>query len=207
MKPEIITIAIAPDNYAYLIVCDCEAAVVDSSQAEPVLRLLRERGLNLKYVLSSHHHSDHTGGNKALKDTTRALVTGGDSRIASIDSVLDDGSEIGLGDCTVEVIGVPGHTKHGVAYFLPFSRIVFTGDTLFGAGCGRVFEGSADGMYRSLMALGELPDETLVYYGHEYTVENLEFALTVEPDNEQIRIRLEKAKKLISSPDVLFRQQ
>lgn len=199
MKPEIITIPIAPDNYAYLIVCGYEAAVVDSSKAEPVLSILRDRGLSLKYVLSSHHHSDHTGANKALKDATGALVTGGDSRIASIDSVLDDGSAVQLGECTVEVIRVPGHTKKGVAYFLSSSRIVFTGDTLFGAGCGRVFEGSADQMYRSLMSLAELPDDTLVYYGHEYTVNNLEFALTVEPDNEQVQIRLEKVKKLVSS--------
>ncbi|HEX2957584.1 MAG TPA: hydroxyacylglutathione hydrolase, partial [Chitinispirillaceae bacterium] len=179
MEPDVIIIRIPPDNYCYLITSKTDAAVIDPADAAAVMIELDKRKLNLRFILATHHHSDHTAGINKLKKQTGASVYGGDKRISSIDRIFKDGETFLLDDIRIEVLSMPGHTRHQVAYYIPENGIIFTGDTLFGAGCGRIFEGSPDQLYHSLMRLSELPDNTLVYFGHEYTIENLEFATLV----------------------------
>jgi len=161
-----------------------------------VLRTLKEQDLSLKMILLTHHHWDHTGGVAELKEKTGCKVIGGDKRrIRGVDQLVADGEILPVGDAEVRVIATPGHTSTSVCYYLVpspanASGILWTGDTLFVGGCGRLFDGNAKLMYESLQKLTSLPDDTLVYCGHDYTVENYEFALSIEPDNQAISQRL-----------------
>lgn len=202
MRPEVIIIGIAPDNYCYLIRSNNDATVIDPADSDAVMTEVENRNLNLQYILATHHHSDHTTGIPDLKRKTGALVYGGDKRIKSIDKVFQDGESFLLGDIEVVVMAMPGHTRHQVAYYLASHGMIFTGDTLFGAGCGRIFEGSADKLYNSLMKISALPDDTLIYFGHEYTLENLEFAAMVDTDNQDVKNRLEEVRQLRSEKKV-----
>jgi hydroxyacylglutathione hydrolase len=186
MTTFIVTLPISYDNYAYLVVSGNDACVIDASEAEPIQEYLDRHDLDLKMILSTHHHGDHTGGNRKLKKTTGCVVIGGDRRIAEIDRTVKDRQKISDGPFTFECISVPGHTKGCCAYYLPELHALFTGDTLFYAGCGRLFEGSAEQMYHSLNKINSLPPETAIYCGHEYTLDNLAFAQSVEPDNSAI---------------------
>ncbi len=192
------TVPIRPDNYSYLLTWGHFVTVIDASEADPILQLVRSRNLQLLAVLSTHHHSDHTLGNMELKEKTGCSVISTDRRVKGVDRVVGDGEIISLEGVEIRAVLVPGHTKHQAAFYLESQKSLFTGDTLFGAGCGRVFEGSADQMYRSLEKLGSYPDETSVYFGHEYTAENLEFALSVEPGNRDVVGRLERVKETLS---------
>lgn len=196
MKPEVIIISIAPDNYCYLIRNNNDAVVIDPADSDLVIVELEKRNLNLQYILATHHHSDHTAGIPDLKKKTGALVYGGDKRIKSIDKIFQDGESFLLGDVKIVVMAMPGHTRHQVAYYLVDDGMIFTGDTLFGAGCGRIFEGSADQLYNSLMKISGLADDTLIYFGHEYTLENLEFASMVDEGNQEVGKRLEEVRQL-----------
>lgn len=196
MHNEIITLLIPPDNFSYLIISGDQTAAIDPSSAKPVLEELRKRNRRLNIILSTHFHSDHTGGNRELKAAENCGIIGGDPRIPLIDHIALDNENINIGELSVKVLSVEGHTKHQVAYYIESERAVFTGDTMFGAGCGRVFEGSAQKMYQSLMRLAQLPDNTLVYPGHEYTRENLRFAVEIEPENGEIVSRLEAVNEL-----------
>lgn len=196
MKPEVIIISIASDNYCYLIRSGNDAAVIDPAESDPVMAEVEKRNLNLQYILATHHHSDHTAGIPEIKRKTGAQVYGGDKKIKSIDKVFLDGESFLLGDIEIVVMSMPGHTRHQVAYYLPGYNMIFTGDTLFGAGCGRIFEGSADQLYNSLMKISGLADDTLIYFGHEYTLENLEFASMVDEGNQEVGKRLEEVRLL-----------
>lgn len=177
------------DNYAYLVVDEetHDAAVVDCAEAEPVLREASRLGVRLVAVLATHHHYDHVGGNAQLLRAVPGLRIYGSSadaaRIPGITDRLRDGDHVRIGSLEGRVILIPAHTSGHVAYHFPREKVVFTGDTLFAAGCGRLFEGDAAEMVASLSRLTALPDETLVYCGHEYTQKNLEFALRLEPSN------------------------
>lgn len=193
----VITIPALGDNLIYLYRYgrdDCLA--VDPSGCSPVLRALEEQNLNLTTTLVTHHHGDHTGGVGDLKRKTGCRVIGGDERrIRGIDQLVEDGQMLPVGDAEIRVIATPGHTSTSVCYYTPPSQgstsgILWTGDTLFVGGCGRLFESDARVMWQSLQRLASLPDETLVYCGHDYTIENYEFALTIEPDNQAVRQRL-----------------
>lgn len=192
------TVPIRPDNYSYLLTSGKFAVIIDASEADPILHLIQTRNIKLLAVLSTHHHSDHTLGNMELKEKTGCAVISTDKRVKGVDRVVGDGELISMEKFEIRTVHVPGHTKHQAAFYLESQKALFTGDTLFGAGCGRVFEGSADQMYRSLEKLASYPDETSVYFGHEYTVDNLEFALTVEPGNRDVAGRLEKVKEALS---------
>lgn len=198
MKPEVVIIGIAPDNYCYLLKYGNDVAVVDPSDSDSIITEIEKLKSKLCFILATHHHSDHTAGIPQLKKKTGAVVYGGDKRIISIDKVFGNGETFSLGGIEIEVMAMPGHTRNQVAYYLSQSGMVFTGDTLFGAGCGRVFEGSPDQLYHSLMRLSELPEETLVYFGHEYTLENLEFAAMVDADNADVQSRLRQVRHLRS---------
>lgn len=178
------------DNYLWLISRGGRAAVVDPGDDEPVSRRLEQRSLTLSSILVTHHHGDHVGGVAALARATGARVYGprGES-IPARDVALADGERIDVLGTTMEVIDVPGHTRGHIAYHAPALKALFCGDTLFGAGCGRLFEGTAEQMSASLERLARLPGDTRVYCAHEYTLSNLRFALAVEPDNGALRER------------------
>jgi hydroxyacylglutathione hydrolase len=183
------------DNFIHL--CEYEPGkvwVVDPGEHRGVMDVLNSRRLELTTVLVTHHHWDHVGGVLPLKEQTGCEVIGPDvSGVKGLDRVVKDGDSVSLGPVKFEVLATPGHTLTGMCYYCPEAHgggIVLTGDTLFIGGCGRLLEGSGEQMYQSLMRLARLPDKTLVCCGHDYTQENLEFALTVEPDNAHVREQL-----------------
>jgi len=176
------------DNYGVLI-HDPEAevtAAIDAPDAKTILAQLEAKGWTLTHLFVTHHHGDHTGGNLALKEATGCTIYGPAAeaeRIPGIDVEVTDGDVIRFGDFDVKVIETPGHTIGHIAYWIPDAKVAFVGDTLFALGAGRVFEGTAEVMWRSLQKLMRLPPDTEIYCGHEYTQANARFALTLEPDN------------------------
>ncbi|XP_022986362.1 hydroxyacylglutathione hydrolase cytoplasmic [Cucurbita pepo subsp. pepo] len=188
------------DNYSYLIIDEStkEAAVVDPVEPEKILNVANEHGVHLKLVLTTHHHWDHAGGNEKIKQLVPGIKVYGGSidKVKGCTDAVENGDKITLGaDVVILSLHTPCHTKGHISYYVSSKEgedpAVFTGDTLFIAGCGKFFEGTAEQMYQSLcVTLGSLPKQTRVYCGHEYTVKNLLFALTVEPDNEKIKGKL-----------------
>lgn len=182
------------DNYAYLLrdSGSGRTGVVDPSVAAPVLAVLAEAGLKLDFVLNTHHHPDHSGGNLELKAMAGARIVGPAAdrdRIPGIDVALADGETFALGESVATVLDIPGHTRGHIAFWFARDHAVFSGDTLFSLGCGRTFEGTAEQMWHSLSRLRDLPDETRVYCGHEYTQSNARFALTVDAGNPALQAR------------------
>jgi hydroxyacylglutathione hydrolase len=198
----VITIPAFSDNYIYLYQYEQNKAfAVDPADSSAVLAALADNGLSLTMILSTHFHHDHVGGNLELKKATGCEIIGSDARrIPGIDHVVKDGDIIIASAEKIHIIATPGHTDKDVCYYLPASAdnphgAVFTGDTLFVAGCGRRFGTDALNMYNSLNKLATLPADTRVYCGHDYTLEDYEFALTVEPSNEAVKKLLLKAKQ------------
>jgi hydroxyacylglutathione hydrolase len=185
------TILCGQDNYIYLLIAgDRQAIVIDPGEANPVVSVVEKQNLKLTHILLTHHHADHTDGIETLKAKYSCRAIGPDSqRIAGLDEIVHDNQVLSFPDFSIRVISTPGHTRTSVCYVLE-SAPVFTGDTLFISGCGRCFEGSPQQMHASLMKLAALPDKTLVYPGHDYTIDNYQFALTIEPDNEVVKKRL-----------------
>ncbi|MEK0084493.1 hydroxyacylglutathione hydrolase [Benzoatithermus flavus] len=191
---EIELIPALSDNYIYLLHEPQQGmtAVVDPAEAGPVLEALRRRGSRLDLALITHHHADHIGGLLELKARTgcRAVGPRADAhRIPGLDQLVDEGDRVVLGALTAAVIATPGHTSGHISYWFPEAEALFCADTLFALGCGRLFEGDAPTMWRSLQKLAALPDATRVYCGHEYTLSNARFALTIDPDNPRLRER------------------
>ena len=192
------------DNYAWLITCadSLSCAVVDPSEGQSVEDVLRRKGLQLKTILITHHHWDHIGGVEHLiKACMLYSVIASDydaahGRVFGITHPVGNGAVLTALGTEFRVLSVPGHTLGAVAYYFPVQKLVFTGDTLFTAGCGRLFEGTPSQMYESLRLLCDLPPETLLYCGHEYTEKNLRFATTIEPDSIAISARLEEVVQL-----------
>ena len=190
MDIEILTFG---DNYIYLCrTADGGAFVVDPGQAPVVLAALKTGGGRLTHILLTHHHGDHTGGAARLRELTGCPVVGADRvEVPVIDTIATSGEEFAIGGLHVQTIATPGHTRDSVCYYLPVQAgnptpMIFTGDTLFVGGCGRVFECDAGTMWRSLKALAALPEETQVYCGHEYTVENYRFATKFFPARRRV---------------------
>jgi len=190
------------DNYTYLLVCDetQEAAVVDAPEAEPVIRRVDALGVRVSQILSTHHHWDHSAANPDLAKHWGVPVFGhgGDAdRLPGLTNALEEGDTISVGNQSARILFIPAHTKHHIAYLFDDAEAVFCGDTLFAAGCGRLFEGTPAMMFSALVEkLGALPDATRVFCGHEYTESNLVFAAHVEPDNPDIRSKLERVRKI-----------
>ncbi|WP_298311182.1 hydroxyacylglutathione hydrolase [Propionivibrio sp.] len=192
---DVIRIPAFKDNYIWLLRKGAAAVVVDPGDARPVLEVLDAEGLSLSAILVTHHHADHQGGVADLLAYYPAEVFGPASEsITGITKLLRGGETIGLPALGVEfeVLAVPGHTLGHLAYY--GSGCLFCGDTLFGAGCGRLFEGTAAQMHASLMRLASKPDQTAVYCAHEYTESNLRFAVAVEPGNDRLRQRVDEVK-------------
>ncbi|KAK9913893.1 hypothetical protein M0R45_037697 [Rubus argutus] len=198
-------VACLEDNYAYLIIDEStkEAAAVDPVEPEKVLKAAQEHGVQVKLVLTTHHHWDHAGGNEKIKQLMPGIKVYGGSvdNVKGCTDKVDNGDKISLGaDIQILSLHTPCHTKGHISYYVTSKEgedpAVFTGDTLFIAGCGKFFEGTAEQMHQSLcVTLGSLPEPTRVYCGHEYTVKNLQFALTVEPDNAKIKEKLSWAQQ------------
>jgi hydroxyacylglutathione hydrolase len=191
---EIEQIPVLSDNYVYL-VHEPRAnvtGVVDPAVAELVLERLAARGWTLDWILSTHHHADHTAGNLALKEATGCRIAGPKAdaaRIPGIDLKLSEGDRFKLGEAEALIFETPGHTSGHISYWFPEARALFCADTLFSLGCGRVFEGSFAQMWDSVSKLAALPDDAMVYCAHEYTQSNARFALSVDPDNPALQAR------------------
>ncbi|KAL2507252.1 Hydroxyacylglutathione hydrolase 1 [Forsythia ovata] len=180
------------DNYAYLLhdMDTGTVGVVDPSEAVPVIDALNRKNWNLTYILNTHHHFDHTGGNMELKERYGAKVIGSGvdkERIPGIDIALNDGDKWMFASHEVLVMETPGHTRGHISFHFPGSKSIFTGDTLFSLSCGKLFEGTPQQMLSSLRKITSLPDDTNIYCGHEYTLSNSKFALSIEPGNEELQ--------------------
>jgi len=191
---EIVRIPALTDNYIWLVhdPISGETVVIDPAEAAPVLAAADARGWRIGQVWNTHWHPDHTGGNAEIKAAYGATITGPAAeavRIPTLDRLVGEGDTVMLGGIEAAVLEVPAHTAGHIAFYMASANLVFAGDTLFAMGCGRLFEGTAEQMHESLRRLGALPPQTRVYCGHEYTLSNARFALTVEPDNEALAAR------------------
>lgn len=189
------------DNYVYLFrdPGTGTVGVVDPGEAEPVLAGLDRLGWRLDVIFNTHHHGDHIGGDRALRDRFGCTLVGPraeTTRIPGIDVALSDGETWRFGAQEVRCIDVPGHTRGHAAFWFPESAALFCGDTLFVMGCGRLFEGTPADMWSSLGRLRDLPAETRIYCGHEYTLSNARFAAALEPGNAAVRARLDEVSAL-----------
>ncbi|USI74396.1 hydroxyacylglutathione hydrolase [Sphingomonas morindae] len=201
MQVEIIAVPVLADNYIWLMhdPDSGETVAVDPGVGPPVLAEAERRGWRISQVWNTHWHKDHVGGNAAIKAATGARITGPAAeaeRIGTLDRLVREGDLVTLGAREARVLAVGAHTAGHIAFHLPADQAVFTGDTLFAMGCGRLFEGDAADMFAALAKLRALPAATRVYCGHEYTLANGRFAATVEPDNVAIRSRLAAVEKM-----------
>ena len=196
---EIVPVPAFVDNYFWLVkdAMSSSVAVVDPGDAGPVLAEAQRRGWEITQIWNTHWHPDHTGGNLAIKEATGAQIFGpAGENIPGRDTGLREGDAVRLGSHLGRVIEVPGHTLGHIAFLFGDEGAAFVGDTLFAMGCGRLFEGSPQQMYRSLKRLAELPGQTRVYCAHEYTLANARFAAQADPGNGAISKRLEAVKRL-----------
>ncbi len=190
------------DNYTYLLVCEVtgEAAVVDAPEARPVLRRVDQIGARVTKILSTHHHPDHSAANPELAKRLDAPVFGHASdadRLPGLTDALEEGDTVAVGQETARVLFIPAHTRGHIAYVFDAAGAVFCGDTLFAAGCGRLFEGTPEMMFTALHEkLGSLPDSVRVYCGHEYTENNLRFAAHVDPENSAVRAKQTRVRSI-----------
>ena len=202
MTIDITAIRAFNDNYIWKLSAtddkkNTKAIIVDPGDASVVFENLEKHQQILTSIFITHHHSDHIGGVKALKKAYKCVVYGPANEAPSVvDIPLKQGDKITADNTQLEfkVIDVPGHTLGHIAYYNSSEDILFCGDTLFAGGCGRLFEGTAEQMFNSLDKLSKLPDSTRIYCAHEYTVDNLKFAVSVDPDNQQLQQRLQQAE-------------
>ena len=201
---QIIPIPCLTDNYAYIIIDNDSKniGVVDPSESLPIITFLKEKNLKLNYILNTHHHFDHVGGNVELQKIYNAKIVGfiGDKhRIPGIDITVRDNEKWYFGNSIVNILHIPGHTLGHICLFFEKEKIAFTGDTLFSLGCGRIFEGSHKQMLTSLNKIKKLPRDTKIYCGHEYTYKNAEFCIKHDTNNINLKKYFEKIKKLRSN--------
>lgn len=201
IQPDIYQFACLKDNYGVLVHDRDGGATIaiDAPDGDAVQRALTERGWHLTHILVTHHHADHTGGIPSLKAATGCTVIGPRAeaeRIPGLDQHVAEPDTLSLGALRAQVIDTPGHTAGHVSYWFPDAKVAFVGDTLFAMGCGVVLEGMAKTMWGSLEKIAALPPDTSLYCGHEYTVSNGRFGLTIEPDNAALKARLADAEAL-----------
>jgi len=188
------------DNYSYVIIDEKnqKTCVVDPSESKPVINFLEKNNLQLNYILNTHHHHDHVGGNIELKKKYSAKVVGFKNdykRIPEIDILLKDQEIWKENNFEAKIIHIPGHTLGHICFYFYKENNLFTGDTLFSLGCGRIFEGTYEQMYKSLNFFKKLPLKTKIYCGHEYTLQNSKFCLKHDPLNKNLKNKIVKIKK------------
>lgn len=201
MPVTVLPVPVLSDNYVWLLKDEVSGAVgvVDPGESVPVQKALDARGGRLDMIFLTHHHSDHTAGALALSHHYGAKIAGAAAdrhRLPPLDLAVRPGDTVPFGSTSARVLGTPGHTTGHICYYFPDPPILFCGDTLFSLGCGRLFEGTPEDLFRSLREFDALPDETLVCCGHEYTESNVRFCLKEDPDNAALKLRAEEIKAL-----------
>ena len=196
---EVEIISCLKDNYSYLVIDkdNNSACIVDPSESEPIIEIIEKKKVNLKFILNTHHHYDHVGGNEILKKKFGAKIIAfkdDKNRIPFVDILLEDNEIWKNLNFEFKVFHIPGHTSGHICFYFYKDNIVFSGDTLFSLGCGRIFEGTYKQMYYSLNKFKELPKETKVYCGHEYTLQNSVFCATYDKNNDELNKKILEVK-------------
>ena len=202
MKIEIIKCL--QDNYSYLIIDqnNKNACVVDPGESIPIIKFIEKNNFKLKYILNTHHHYDHIGGNLELKKRYNSKIVafeGDRNRISEIDILVHDNQIWKADNFEAKIFHTPGHTSGHVAFYFFNEKKIFTGDTLFSLGCGRIFEGTFEQMFNSLSKIKKLPKETEIYCGHEYTLQNSHFCIHYDPENLNLKNKIIKIKKKLKN--------
>jgi len=196
---EVEIISCLKDNYSYLVIDkgNNSACIVDPSESDPIIEIIEKKKVNLKFILNTHHHYDHVGGNEILKKKFGAKIIAfkdDKNRIPFVDILLEDNEIWKNLNFEFKVFHIPGHTSGHICFYFYKDNIVFSGDTLFSLGCGRIFEGTYEQMYYSLNKFKELPKETKVYCGHEYTLQNSVFCATYDKNNDELNKKILEVK-------------
>lgn len=195
-------IPILDDNYTYVIQSVDDIAVIDPGTSAEVIAYCEEHGLTPTIIFNTHHHGDHIEGNAAIAQKYNAKIIGPDKdtdRIPNMSQGMNDGDVIKFGDTFFEVIETVGHTKNHLCFWFKHDKVLFSGDTLFAMGCGRCFEGAPEDMFKAFEIFNTMPEDTKIYCGHEYTVSNAKFCLSVEPENTDLIERMSKIENLRAS--------
>ena len=192
------------DNYSYLLIDETKniGCVVDPGEAAPVIKYVESNNIDLKYILNTHHHYDHVGGNKELKKKYHSKIVGfkdDKDRIPEIDILVENNQIWRKESFEAKVYHIPGHTTGHIAFHFIKEKKIFTGDTLFSLGCGRIFEGTHEQMFDSLNKIKKLPKDTEIYCGHEYTLKNSNFCLANDPNNSKLKEKILKIKKKLQN--------
>ena len=192
------------DNYSYLIIDESNktASVIDPSEAKPIINFIEKENINLKYILNTHHHFDHIGGNKDLKKKYNSVVIGykdDASRIPGIDILLKNNQIWKADNFEAKIMHIPGHTTGHISFHFFKEKLIFTGDTLFSLGCGKIFEGTYQDMFDSLNQIKKLPQDTKIYCGHEYTLQNSKFCIKHDPENLNLKNKIVEIKKKLEN--------
>ena len=201
MPLEVVRVPALTDNYVWLVhdKGSGETLVIDPAEADPVLAAADARGWTISQIWNTHWHPDHTGGNAGVKAATGARITGPAAeaaKIPTLDALVAEGDTLSLGAHQAQVWETPGHTAGHICFYFADDAMIFVGDTLFAMGCGRLFEGTPTQMFANMQRLRRLPDETLAYGAHEYTLANARYARAAEPDNKAIAERLSEVERL-----------
>ena len=192
------------DNYSYLIIDENNknACVVDPGESTPIIKFIENNNVKLKYILNTHHHYDHIGGNLELKKKYNSKIVafeGDKDRIPEVDILVHDNQIWKADNFEAKIFHTPGHTSGHIAFYFFNEKKIFTGDTLFSLGCGRIFEGTFEQMFKSLCKIKKLPKETEIYCGHEYTLQNSNFCIQYDPENPKLKNKIIKIKKKLEN--------
>ena len=211
MKIEIIKCL--QDNYSYLIIDELnrDACVVDPGESTPIIKFIENNNIKLKYILNTHHHYDHIGGNMELKKKYNSKIVafeGDKDRIPEIDILVKNNQTWKENSFEAKIYHIPGHTRGHIAFHFFKEKKIFTGDTLFSLGCGRIFEGTYEQMFNSLDKIKNLPKETEIYFGHEYTLQNSNFCISQDSENLKLKEKIKKIEESLkkgvpSTPTIL----
>ena len=197
------TIRCLEDNFSYILIDQNKnACVIDPSESEPIINFVEKNNIKIKYILNTHHHFDHIGGNKEIKKKYNAKIVAYKNdlhRIPDVDISLKNNQIWTAENFKSKIIHIPGHTTGHICFFFENEKIAFTGDTLFSLGCGRIFEGSYEEMFISLKKLKELPKDTKIYCGHEYTLKNSEFCLKYDKNNKRLQKKITEIKNKVNN--------
>ena len=197
------TIRCLEDNFSYILIDQNKnACVIDPSESEPIINFVEKNNIKIKYILNTHHHYDHIGGNKEIKKKYNAKIVAYKNdlhRIPDVDISLKNNQIWTAENFKSKIIHIPGHTTGHICFFFENEKIAFTGDTLFSLGCGRIFEGTYEEMFSSLKKLKELPKETKIYCGHEYTLKNSEFCLKYDKNNKRLQNKINEIKNKVNN--------